>query len=148
MSLCRHFPAAEGQEGDQERAGCDVLSIWLRDAVATDEEGESLPSLLATGSVVGDILGNRQEVVVGTNLGLVVLDLRSRAALQVVPFTQVAEEVKRIPDISQVLPGRSQFASMASCLALAAVTSRGVLLVQVLLLLLRLELIPWCLAGL
>ena len=80
ISLSKYFPTYE--DGNQE-AGCDLLSIILMDACIggcgeeDDEDAEGLPSLLHTGSVLGELLSTRQEVLVGTNLGLVLLDLRN-----------------------------------------------------------------------
>ena len=74
------------------------------------EASSPLPSLVSCGSVVSSLLARRQEAVVGTNLGVLVLDLRSRAALQVVPLTHL-------------LLDTSQFSSMASCLSLASTSS-------------------------
>ena len=114
VSVARHF--APGEEG--EGAGCEVLALHLRGPVTQEEEeGEGPPSLVATGSAVGEVLAGRQEVLVATNLGLLLLELRSRAALQVIPFTEVAG-------------GASQFQSMASSLALATLASRVACLLQ------------------
>ena len=118
MSLSKYFPTNE--DGNQE-AGCDLLSVILMDAFAggdqDDENGDGLPSLLHTGSVLGEILSTRQEVLVGTNLGLVLLDLRNRSPIHVLPFTQL-------------MARPSQWLSMASFLTLASLSSRVLCLSQ------------------
>ena len=94
-----------------------TLSSSREDTEPISEASSPLPSLVSCGSVVTSLLSRRQEAVVGTNLGVLVLDLRSRAALQVFPLTHI-------------LPGTSQFSSMASCLSLASTSSNLALVFQ------------------
>ena len=94
-----------------------TLSSSREDTEPITEASSALPSLVSCGSVVSSLLSRRQEAVLGTNLGVLVLDLRSRAALQVFPLTHL-------------LPDTSQFSSMASCLTLASTSSSLAVLFQ------------------
>ena len=114
ISLSKYFPG--DQDGNQE-AGCDLLSIILKDAFQDGEDAEELPSLLDTGSVLDELLSTRQEILVGTNLGLVLLDLRNRAPIHILPFTQL-------------MSSPSQWMSMASFLTIASANSRVLCLTQ------------------
>ena len=80
-----HFFISDDGTEDQE-AGCDIMSIEIQDTLFDEDIGDTLPSLVDNGSVVNDILNIKQKVIFASNLGIGVLDLRSRSQIQVTSF--------------------------------------------------------------
>ena len=109
------FFTSDDNTEDQD-AGCDIMAIELQDTIFDEDIGDTLPSLVDNGSVLNDILNIRQQVVFASNLGIGVLDLRSRNQIQITPFSKLTES--------------SVFSSMASCIAMACMSTKAICLYQ------------------
>ena len=92
--------------------GCDILSVRLEDTELSEGvfNEEDLPSLLTSKmTVTEDITSTKQTCLVGTTLGLCVLDLRSRSVREMVRFSQLVT----------ASPSSSVLSSLASRLVLS-----------------------------
>ena len=92
--------------------GCDILSVRLEDTELSEGvcNEDDLPSLLTSKmTVTEDITRTRQTCLVGTTLGLCVLDLRSRSVREMVRFSQLVT----------ASPSSSLLSSLASRLVLS-----------------------------
>ena len=87
--MSRHRP----DDADQARPGCDVLSLKLLNTARNNsvEDNDDLPSLVSCKTrVTEEILNTCQRCLVATTLGVCVLDLRSRSALEILLFSELS----------------------------------------------------------
>ena len=78
-------------EEDQARAGCDVLSLTLKEADTNNEEDVNQDDFyeLVSSKVTDEIQSTNQQCLVGTTLGICILNLRSRSISEIIVFSQL-----------------------------------------------------------